>query len=56
MSMEPMQGKYNSSSVDLGYTNLFCFPVVTSVFFSSSDSVLGDCLEFHHGNQVSLRV
>ena len=56
MAMEPMQGEYASSSVDLGYTNLFCIPVVTSVFFSSSDSVLGDFLEFHEGNQVSLLV
>ena len=56
MAIEPMQGKYASSSVDLGYTNLFCIPVVTSVFFLSGDSVLGDSLEFHQGNRVSLCV
>ena len=34
MAMEPMQGKWASSRVDLGYTELFCIPDVTSVFFS----------------------
>ena len=34
MAMEPMQGKWASSRVDLGYTELFCVPEVTSVFFS----------------------
>ena len=42
MAMEPMQGKRASSQVDLGYTELFCIPEVTSVFFLSCDSVLGD--------------
>ena len=28
------------------YTNLFCIPEVTSVFFSCCDSVLGDSLQF----------
>ena len=41
MAMEPMQGKWASSPVDLGYTELFCISEVTSVFFSSCDSVLG---------------
>ena len=31
----PMQGKWVSSPVDLGYTELFCVREVTSVFFSS---------------------
>ena len=44
MAMEPMQQKCASSRVDLGYSNLFCIPEVTSVFFSSCDSVLGDSL------------
>ena len=44
MSMDPVQGKSASSCVDLGYTNLFCLPEVTSVFFSSCDSVVGDSL------------
>ena len=30
MALEPMQGIRESSSVDFGYTDLFCFPVVTS--------------------------
>ena len=39
--MEPMKGKWASSRVDLGYTEVFCIPEVTSVFISSCDSVLG---------------
>ena len=54
MAMDSMKGKCASSCVDLGYTNLFCIPEVTSVFFSCCDSVLGDSLEFHQGNQGSL--
>ena len=50
MAMESMQGKWASSQVDLGYPEVFCIPEVTSVFFSSSDSVLGDSLEFHQAN------
>ena len=50
MAMEPMQGKWASSQGDLGYTELFCFPEVTSVFFSSCDSVRGDSVEFHQAN------
>ena len=45
-----------SSLVDLGYTELFCVPEVTSVFFSSCDSVLGDSLEFRQANRGSLHV
>ena len=56
MVMEPMQGKLASSQFDLGHTELFCVPEVTSVFFSSCDSVLGDYLEFNQANQDSLRV
>ena len=41
MVMEPMQGKLASSQFDLGHPDLFCVPEVTSVFFSSCDSVLG---------------
>ena len=40
-AMEPMKGKWVSSRVDMGYTELFCIPEVTSVFISSCDSVLG---------------
>ena len=44
MVMELMQGKLASSQFDLGHTDLFCVPEVTSVFFSSCDSVVGDSL------------
>ena len=54
--MEPMKGKWDSSPVDLGYTELFCIPDVTSAFFSSCDSVLGDSLVLHQENQGSLHV
>ena len=54
--MEPMQGKLASSQFDLGYTELFCVPEVTSVFFSSCDSVVPDLLEFSQANRGSLRV
>ena len=39
--MESMQGKLESSQFDFGYTEQFCIPEVTSVFFSSCDSVVG---------------
>ena len=54
--MEPMQGKLASSQFDLWYTKLFCVPEVTSVFFSSWNSVLGYCLEFKQANRGLLRV
>ena len=56
MVMEPMQGKLASSQFDFGYTEKFCIPGVTSVFFSSCDSVVGDSLVFNQANRVSLRV
>ena len=55
-AMEPMQGKWASFCVDLGYTELFCIPELTSVYLLSCDSVLGDSLEFHQGNRGSLCV
>ena len=55
MAMDSMKGKCASSWVDLGYTNLFCIPEVTSLF-SCCDSVLGDSLQFHQGNRGSLRL
>ena len=54
--MEPMQGKLASSQFDFGYTEQFCIPGVTSVFFSSCDSLVGDTLEFSQANRGSLRV
>ena len=56
MVMDPMQGKLASSQFDLWYTKIFCVPEVTSVFFSSCDSVVEDYLEFNHANRGSLRV
>ena len=56
MVMEPMQGKLASSQFDFGYTELFSIPGVTSVFFSSCDSVFGDSLVFIQANRVSLCV
>ena len=44
--MEPMKGKWTSSRVDFGYTELFCIPEVTAVFLLSCDSGLGDSLVF----------
>ena len=54
--MEAMKGKWASSRVDLGFTELFFIPEVTSVFISSCDSVLGDSLVFHQENRGSLGV
>ena len=54
--MGTMQGKLASSQFDLGPTNLFCVPEVTSVFFSSCDSAVGDFLEFNQANRGSLCV
>ena len=56
MVMEPIQGKLASSQLDLGHTYLFCVFEVTSVFFSSCDSVVGDSLEFNPANRGSLCV
>ena len=56
MVMERMQGKLALCQFDLGHTDLFCFPEVTSVFFSSGDSVVGDSLKFNQANRGSLCV
>ena len=50
IAMEPMKGKWASSRVDLGYTELFCTAVVTAVFILSCDSVLGDSLLLHQAH------
>ena len=50
------EGEMGSSQVDLGYTELFCIPEVTAVFFSSCDSGLGNSLLFHQAHCGSLRV
>ena len=56
MIMEPMQGKLVSSQFDLGHTDLFCVPEMTSGFFSSCDSFVGDALEFSQANRDLLCV
>ena len=56
MVMEPMQGKLASSQFDLGNSDLFSLPEVTSEFFSSGDSVVRDSLEFNQANRGSLCV
>ena len=53
MDMEPIQEKLASSQFDFGYTEQFCIPGVTSVFFSSCDSVVGASLEFSQANRES---
>ena len=50
--MEPMRGKWASPCVDFGYTERFCIPELTSEFFSSCDSVLGDSLVFCQENEA----
>ena len=54
--MDSMKWKCASSLFDLWYTNLFCIPEVTSVFFSCCDSVLEDSIQFHQENRGSLRL
>ena len=56
ITMEPMKGKWATSRLDLGYTELFCIPEVTSVFISSCDSFLENSLVFHQVNRGSLHV
>ena len=56
MVLEPMQGKFASSQFDLGHSDRFCVPEVTSGFFSSCESVVGDFLEFNQANRGSLCV
>ena len=51
-----MQRKLASSQFDFGYTEQFCIPGVTSVLFSSCDSVVGDSLQFNQANRGSLSV
>ena len=56
IAMEQMRGKWASSCVDFGYTELFCIPELKSEFISSSHSVLGDSLVFYQENRGYLRV
>ena len=56
IAMEQMRGKCTSSTVDYGYTEVFCIPELTSEFISSCNSVLGDSLVFYQENRGSLLV
>ena len=56
IAMEQMRGKWASSCVDFGYTELFCIPELTSEFISSCDSVPGDSLVFYQENRGYLCV
>ena len=56
IAMEQMKGKWASFRDELGYTEQFCIPEVTSVFISSCDSVFGDSLVCHQENRGSLHV
>ena len=50
IAKEQMRGKWASSCVEFGYTDLFCIPELTSEFILSCDSVLGDTLVFYEEN------
>ena len=54
--MDPMLGKLASSQFVFVFTEKLCLPGVTSVFFSSCDSVVRDSLEINQANRGSLRV
>ena len=56
IAVEPMKGKWVSSCVDFGYTDIFCIPELTSGFISSCDSILVDSLVFYQENRGSIRV
>ena len=45
MALEPMKGNQASSRVDLGNTELFPIPAVTSVSFWTSDFMESLCLQ-----------
>ena len=48
--MEPKKGKWASSRVDLGYTELLCIPEMTAVFLLSCVYGLGESLVFHQAH------
>ena len=50
IAMEQMRGKWASSCVDFGYTELLCIPELTSELISPCDSVLGDSLVLYQEN------
>ena len=56
MVMETMQRKLASSQFVLGHTDLLCVPELTSGFFSSCDSVVGNSPEFNQATRGSFCV
>ena len=54
--MAQMRGKWVSSCVHFGYTDLFWIPEMTPEFISSFDSILGDSPVFYQENSGSLPV
>ena len=50
IAMEPKNGRWASSLVDLRYPELFCIPEVTAVFLSSCYSFIGDSLVFNQAH------
>ena len=56
IAMEKMRGKWSSSCVDFGYSEIFYIPELTSEFISSCDTVLGESLVFYQENRGYLRV
>ena len=47
IAMEKLKGKWASSRVDLGYTEIFCIPEVYQCTSRFCDSVPGVSLVFH---------
>ena len=56
IAKEQMKGKWASSCVNFGYTELFCIPELTSAFISPCDIVLDDSLVFYQENRGYLGV
>ena len=44
ITLKPMQGNWSLFQVNLGYTELFHIPAVTSVSFYTSEGFLGDSM------------
>ena len=56
IAKEQMKGKWATSCVNFGYTELFCIPELTSEFISPCDIVLDDSLVFYQENRGYLGV
>ena len=55
-AMEPMKGKWDSSRVDLGFTELFCIPEVIAVFLLSCEMKGEPAFKSLQGNPAIFRV